>query len=188
MGLGFYLVVALGGLHRGEVPRGGEWGSGGGGKLAEGESWQFSNSFEVGVAPTLGLAFSLAPQPRSTMPALCIQVPMAADDLSGFIDETPLPGAPGSRLTYEQLMDSSVSTGSSTDRAMQASEKLTYTKPPVAVAPAEVAAVAPVAVPEVAAAPAVVAPVFPPTAVDGPAAELKALEAQLAALKAAAGQ
>ena len=32
-------------------------------------------------------------------------VPMAADDLSGFIDETPLPGAPGSTLTYEQFHD-----------------------------------------------------------------------------------
>ena len=104
---------------------------------------------------------------------------MAADDLSGFIDETPLPGSPGSRMTYEQLVDSSVQTGGSTDRAMQASEKLTYAKPvapPVAVAP----------LPEVVAAPAAVAPVFP--VVEGPAAELKALEAQLAALKAAAGQ
>lgn len=134
VGLGFYLVVALGGLHRGEVP-------------------------------------------------------MAADDLSGFIDETPLPGSPGSRMTYEQLVDSSVQTGGSTDRAMQASEKLTYAKPvapPVAVAPLPEVVSAIMAAPEVVAAPAAVAPVFP--VVEGPAAELKALEAQLAALKAAAGQ
>ena len=126
VGLGFYLVVALGGLHRGEVP-------------------------------------------------------MAADDLSGFIDETPLPGAPGSRLTYEQLMPS-------TQRAMAKAEQLTYAAPPAAAAPAEVtAAIAPVAVPQVAAAPAAVASVFPPVALS-PAAELQALEAQLAALKASAGQ
>ena len=31
------------------------------------------------------------------------EVPMAADDLKRFIDETPLPGAPGSTLTYEQF-------------------------------------------------------------------------------------
>ena len=50
VGLGFTLVVELGGVHRGEVP-------------------------------------------------------MAADDLSAFIDETPLPGAPGSTLTYESVQE-----------------------------------------------------------------------------------
>merc|ERR1719171_163849 len=120
------------------------------------------------------------------------EVPMAGDDLSGFIDETPLPGSPGARMTYEQLMSSSVQPGGSIDRALQAAEKPSappvvstppvvatppvVSTPPSAVAPPpQVVSAAPAAAP--AAAPS---PVFPTA--DGPAAELKALEAQLAAL------
>lgn len=121
------------------------------------------------------------------------EVPMAGDDLSGFIDETPLPGSPGARMTYEQLMSSSVQPGGSIDRALQASEKPSappvVNTPPAAVAPLPEVVSAIMAAPEAApaAAPAAApSPVFPTA--DGPAAELKALEAQLAALKAAAGQ
>lgn len=85
VGLGFTLVVELGGLHRGDVP-------------------------------------------------------MAADDLSAFIDETPLPGAPGSTLTR---LDESVQ------------EAIKQSAPPAA-APAPVSA--PAATEAAPAAPAVVAP------------------------------
>lgn len=113
VGLGFYLVVALGGLHRGEVP-------------------------------------------------------MAADDLSGFIDETPLPGSPGSRMTYEQLMPP------------QPAAPPVFPEP---VAPAPVVQPPPLAVvPEPVAPPPVAAPPSSSTT----AADLKALQEQLEALKAQA--
>merc|ERR1719316_1676811 len=56
---------------------------------------------------------------------------------SGFIDETPLPGSPGARMTYEQLMSSSVQPGGSIDRALQAAEK--PSAPPVVSTPPVVA-------------------------------------------------
>ena len=87
VGLGFTLVVELGGLHRGDVP-------------------------------------------------------MAADDLSAFIDETPLPGAPGSALT-------------SLDESVQ--EAIKQSAPPAAT-PAPAPAPAPAVTEAAPVAPAVVAP------------------------------
>ena len=122
---------------------------------------------------------------------------MAADDLSGFIDETPLPGvpppphrewrgprpvgphahpcavalgagSPGSRMTYEQLMPP------------QPAAPPVFPEP---VAPAPVVQPPPLAVvPEPVAPPPVAAPPSSSTT----AADLKALQEQLEALKAQA--